>query len=240
MTAANLENFVKIHHNIEQHHRTRIEEEEDFQGVVPPNVARGTYSSNIIMHATKTLDKKWVPPMSDDMTIDIPPDVFHVGARTLGKTKDFDTVSMASSTHFTVVNGIGRQPKVPKSGLCDRGKQITVLIVTMSIIFMIGIIAAVYFMESKYFLMLLFFQEFFQVLIKLISIFCCFSASYENVPTINARKFLNLLSNAFLVYELQTPNLTSNNLITIFKLTYLIKRKKITDHSCIYIAVIMH
>lgn len=147
LTAANLENFAKIHHRAETH-RTRIDEE-DFDTVEP---IRGVYNSNILMHATKTLDKR-VPPMSDDsITVDIPPDVFE---RQLGKTKDFDSVSMASSTHFTVVNGIGRQPKVPKSGLCDRGRQITVLIVTMSVVFMIGIIAAVYFMESKYQLFLI-------------------------------------------------------------------------------------
>lgn len=88
-------------------------------------------------------------PDIDTITIDIPSDVFR--SKMTRHAKDIDSISMASSTHFTVVNGIGRPPKVPKSGLCDRGHQITVLIVTMSIFFMIGISLAVYFMESESF-----------------------------------------------------------------------------------------
>lgn len=64
-------------------------------------------------------------------------------------TKDIDTISMASSTHFTVVNGMGGPQKLQNNGLCSRGHQITVLIVTMSVIFMIGISAAVFFLECK-------------------------------------------------------------------------------------------
>lgn len=148
MTAANLENFAKIHQYKDSHNAARIEEE-DLDCV---QSARGTYATNILMHATRTLDKR-IPPIAsgtDDITVDIPPDLFDT-PKTFKKTKDFDSVSVASSTHFTVVNGIGRQPKMPKSGLCDRGHQITVLIVTMSAVFMIGIVAAVYFMESKFF-----------------------------------------------------------------------------------------
>ena len=68
------------------------------------------------------------------------------------KAKDFDQVSIASSTHFTVVNGFGRANIKPKSNsLCRQGRQITILIVTMSVLFMIGIIGAVYLMDSKKF-----------------------------------------------------------------------------------------
>ena len=64
--------------------------------------------------------------------------------------KDFDQVSIASSTHFTIVNGVGRANIKPKSNsLCRQGRQITILIMTMSILFMIGIIGAIYLMESK-------------------------------------------------------------------------------------------
>lgn len=66
------------------------------------------------------------------------------------KAKDPDQVSIASSTHFTVVNGFGRSNIKPKSNsLCRQGRQITILIVTMSILFMIGIMSAIYFMDSK-------------------------------------------------------------------------------------------
>lgn len=64
--------------------------------------------------------------------------------------KDFDQVSIASSTHFTIVNGVGRANIKPKSNsLCRQGRQLTILIMTMSILFMIGIIGAIYLMESK-------------------------------------------------------------------------------------------
>ncbi|KXJ83100.1 hypothetical protein RP20_CCG008761 [Aedes albopictus] len=66
------------------------------------------------------------------------------------KTKDPDSVSMASSTHFTMVNGVGGPQRLPKGGICSRGHQITILIVTMSIVFMVGICAAVFFLESEY------------------------------------------------------------------------------------------
>lgn len=65
------------------------------------------------------------------------------------KTKDLDAMSMASSTHFTVVNGMGGPQRVPKDGICSRGHQITVLILTMSLMFLIGIAGAVFLLESK-------------------------------------------------------------------------------------------
>lgn len=69
---------------------------------------------------------------------------------TQAKAKDFDQISIASSTHFTVVNGFGRSNIKPKSNsICRQGRQLTILIVTMSFLFMIGIIAAVYLMDSK-------------------------------------------------------------------------------------------
>ncbi|XP_055532340.1 uncharacterized protein LOC129722695 isoform X2 [Wyeomyia smithii] len=65
------------------------------------------------------------------------------------KTKDPDSVSVASSTHFTMINGVGGSQRLPKGGICSRGHQITVLIVTMSIVFMVGICAAVFFLEMR-------------------------------------------------------------------------------------------
>jgi C1A family cysteine protease len=66
------------------------------------------------------------------------------------KAKEFDQVSIASSTHFTMVNGFGRSNIRTKSNsICRQGRQITVLIVTMSSLFMIAIIAVVYLMDSK-------------------------------------------------------------------------------------------
>ncbi|CAO1403611.1 unnamed protein product [Diamesa hyperborea] len=66
------------------------------------------------------------------------------------KAKDFDQLSIASSTHFTVVNGFGRSNINRKSNsICRDGRQITILIVTMSVLFMAGIIGAIYFMEMR-------------------------------------------------------------------------------------------
>ena len=65
------------------------------------------------------------------------------------KAKDFDQLSIASSTHFTVVNGFGRANIRKSNSICRDGRQITILIVTMSVFFMAGIIGAIFFMESK-------------------------------------------------------------------------------------------
>jgi hypothetical protein len=66
------------------------------------------------------------------------------------KAKDPDQVSVASSTHFTVVNGFGRANVRPKSSsLCSPGRQITILVVTMTLLFMIGIIGAIYLMDRE-------------------------------------------------------------------------------------------
>lgn len=82
-------------------------------------------------------------------------------SRVQGKsdTKDFDTVSIASSTRFTLVNGMGRFDESPKrrgifrtfykQTLCNRSHQISVLILTMSFIFLVGIIFAIYLLEGE-------------------------------------------------------------------------------------------
>lgn len=138
-----MENFARIHH--QKKSLSPYIKEEDHNEI-------SAYAANITMNPDVSLEnsasnKGERVPDIDTITIDIPSDVFR--SKMTRHAKDFDSISMASSTHFTVVNGIGRPPKVPKSGLCDRGHQITVLIVTMSIFFMIGISLAVYFMESE-------------------------------------------------------------------------------------------
>ncbi|PSN52968.1 hypothetical protein C0J52_03627 [Blattella germanica] len=59
-----------------------------------------------------------------------------------------DTMSVASSTHFTVVNGITRRKAQPLPTCCCHSHQLTALVITMSIIFLIAIIVAVLFLES--------------------------------------------------------------------------------------------
>lgn len=65
----------------------------------------------------------------------------------LRKEKDADSVSIASSTHFTVVN-VNSRPSVRKRSFC-RKHQLTVLVVSMSILFLGGILAAILFMELR-------------------------------------------------------------------------------------------
>lgn len=63
-----------------------------------------------------------------------------------------DATSVASSTHFTVVNGYTkhRTDKEPRSCCCDHSHQITVLVISMTILFSACILAAICFVESKY------------------------------------------------------------------------------------------
>lgn len=67
---------------------------------------------------------------------------------TVTSPKPIDTASVASSTHFTVVNGLGRPTKVYKKSWCARN-QLTVLICTMSFLFMVGLLAGILYMEMR-------------------------------------------------------------------------------------------
>lgn len=145
LTAANLELVAQIHKKnpiyqstsdrISQHHHHR------------------RYNANITM-ADGCLDAICVvsPDCGGAAGTDtvIPIDPHLMQQRLLyNKTKEDDAMSLASSTHFTMVNGVGGPQRPVKDGLCSRGHQITVLILTMSAMFMIGICAAVFMLERK-------------------------------------------------------------------------------------------
>ncbi|XP_063839672.1 uncharacterized protein LOC135088668 [Ostrinia nubilalis] len=68
-----------------------------------------------------------------------------------GSATGQDAVSVASSTHFTVVNGFTkqRQGKEPKSCCCDHSHQVTVLVISMTILFSACILAAICFVEMR-------------------------------------------------------------------------------------------
>ncbi|XP_020279738.1 uncharacterized protein LOC109852719 isoform X2 [Pseudomyrmex gracilis] len=67
---------------------------------------------------------------------------------TVTTPKQMDTASVASSTHFTVVNGLGRPVKVYRKSWCARN-QLTVLVCTMSFLFMVGLLAGILYMEMR-------------------------------------------------------------------------------------------
>ena len=73
-------------------------------------------------------------------------ELFHI--RNL-KAKDSDQLSIASSTHFTMVNGNHGPNKRKNKGICKRTNQISILITTMSMVFMICILGAILFLEGK-------------------------------------------------------------------------------------------
>ncbi|XP_026486179.1 uncharacterized protein LOC113393493 [Vanessa tameamea] len=68
-----------------------------------------------------------------------------------GSMAEPDAMSVASSTHFTVVNGFTKQrpSKEPKSCCCDHSHQITVLVISMTILFSACILAAICFVEMR-------------------------------------------------------------------------------------------
>lgn len=76
-------------------------------------------------------------------------DTFWAGVKP-SPTKDQDACSVASSTHFTLVNGFSRQrnDKV-KTCCCDRSHQITVLVIFMTVLFSACILAAICFVEMR-------------------------------------------------------------------------------------------
>lgn len=63
------------------------------------------------------------------------------------KKTEPDNISVASSMHFTVVN-MNTSSNVKRRSFCQK-HQLTVLVVTMSVVFTIGILAAIIFVESK-------------------------------------------------------------------------------------------
>lgn len=64
------------------------------------------------------------------------------------KGEELDNVSIASSMHFTVVN-VNHRPRVKPRSCCSK-HQLTILVITMSVLFLVGIISAIFFIESKY------------------------------------------------------------------------------------------
>ncbi|XP_047986274.1 uncharacterized protein LOC125226356 [Leguminivora glycinivorella] len=67
------------------------------------------------------------------------------------RAPEADTASIASSTHFTVVNGFTkhRTTKEPKSCCCSHSHQITVLVISMTILFSACILAAICYVEMR-------------------------------------------------------------------------------------------
>lgn len=126
LTAANLEHFARINKNLPQSQLSEIIQ-------IDPS-SPNQYNTNITLSTIKQIEGTNIP---------IDPNLMHV------KTKDLDTISIASSTHFTVVNGMGAPQRKIKNGLCSRGHQITVLILSMSFVFLVGIVGAVFFLECK-------------------------------------------------------------------------------------------
>ncbi|XP_034232991.1 dachshund homolog 1 [Thrips palmi] len=63
--------------------------------------------------------------------------------------KPLDTMSVASSTHFTVVNGITRRTEKPLPKCCCRSHRLTALVLSMSCIISLGIFGAVFYMEMR-------------------------------------------------------------------------------------------
>lgn len=142
MTAANLEQLAQIHKKTPlTHHQFHTNDYHTQQ-----QQEHRLYNANITLNsidASSRLPSGMMHRINEDTIIPIGIDSNQI------KTKDLDTMSMASSTHFTVVNGMGGPQRVAKDGLCSRGHQITVLILTMSLMFLIGISAAVFMLESK-------------------------------------------------------------------------------------------
>ncbi|KAJ8668831.1 hypothetical protein QAD02_000090 [Eretmocerus hayati] len=62
--------------------------------------------------------------------------------------EELDSASVASSTHFTVVNGLGRPSNTYQKSWCARN-QLTVLVCTMSMLFMLGLLAGVLYMDVR-------------------------------------------------------------------------------------------
>ncbi|EDV96401.1 uncharacterized protein LOC6557933 isoform X2 [Drosophila grimshawi] len=136
LTAANLERFAEIHKKQERQHKMMLTEQ--LPSVHGNSTSSANYNANLTLANNNGNDNK-----DAVIPIDADPNLQYV------RTKDLDTVSIASSMHFTMVNGEPGGAKKPKRGLCDRGRQVTVLIVSMSTIFLLLIMGMVYALEMR-------------------------------------------------------------------------------------------
>jgi len=70
----------------------------------------------------------------------------------IDRNNDLDTLSIASSNHFTIVNGIGglnrHKSRKPITCCCER-HQLTVLVISMTIVFFLTIVYCIYYVHSK-------------------------------------------------------------------------------------------
>lgn len=107
----------------------------------PQEEDRSTYRSVLGSYAAKRDIEVPIPEEVDD---------FWNGVKQ-NANKSQDACSVASSTHFTLVNGFSRirNDKV-KTCCCDHSHQITVLVIFMTILFSACILAAICFVESEY------------------------------------------------------------------------------------------
>lgn len=137
LTAANLERFAEIHKKQERQHKLEL-----------PTV-HGNSNSSFNYNANLALANSSSSNNAKDAVIAIDGSAVEDPNLQYVRTKDLDTVSIASSMHFTMVNGEAGNAKKQKRGLCDRGRQVTVLIISMSTIFLLLIMGMVYALESE-------------------------------------------------------------------------------------------
>ncbi|KAL9904513.1 uncharacterized protein ACN2A1_004839 isoform 1-T1 [Glossina fuscipes fuscipes] len=170
LTAANLERFAEIHKKQEKQVSAPMPQQTKSINQSPTLINEtnmldmkssitSSYKANLVQAskqgdyqlATIELDKEKEDQEEPTLTaqrnekclIDVDPNLNFI------KTKDLDTVSIASSMHFTMINFETGVNKKTKKGLCDRGRQVTVLITSMSIIFLLLIMGMVYACEMR-------------------------------------------------------------------------------------------
>uniref|UniRef100_A0A1A9Z921 Uncharacterized protein n=1 Tax=Glossina pallidipes TaxID=7398 RepID=A0A1A9Z921_GLOPL len=165
LTAANLERFAEIHKKQEKQVSAPMPQTKSPTLINETNMLdmkssiTSSYKANLVQAskqadyqlATIEIDKEKEDREEPTLTaqrnekclIDVDPNLDFI------KTKDLDTVSIASSMHFTMINFETGVNKKTKKGLCDRGRQVTVLITSMSIIFLLLIMGMVYACEMR-------------------------------------------------------------------------------------------
>ncbi|XP_065361056.1 putative uncharacterized protein DDB_G0277255 isoform X1 [Calliphora vicina] len=157
LTAANLERMAEIHKKQQQqqqqlnqrtaavsstYNANLVQVSRDYQLAVMPQTTDARGKINHQQQQQQLHQNQHQDQTQTDAVINIDPNLNFI------RTKDLDTVSIASSMHFTMVNGEAGNKKT-KKGLCDRGRQVTVLIMTMSTIFLLLIIGMVYALEMR-------------------------------------------------------------------------------------------
>ncbi|KAL7036904.1 hypothetical protein ACKWTF_008988 [Chironomus riparius] len=144
LSVQNLEKFTRMTNNQDRINKLRMIPQNECDNENNKLQSSAATNNHMIIDMNKIIDGKTTNGNNND-------DIDTACSQNYQlRRKDHDQLSIASSTHFTLVNGCGRSSNLKaQNSFCRHGRQITILIVTMTIFFTIGILFVLYLMDRR-------------------------------------------------------------------------------------------